>query len=104
MLYRGWRVIAREFVVALATSIVVTGLLLGVYEDNRNEELYRNQIEACERGTAIREVLHEFLQAAITARKTEPIDPGDLAAAEAYQRQDNRIWPIKPCTELIAKP
>lgn len=103
-LERGWGIIAREFVVALATSIIVTGLLLGLYESKHNQELYENQIAACERGKVVREVLHGFLAAAIDARRTPPLFPGDVKAAKAYAKQDARIWPIKPCVELIQKP
>ena len=100
MIRRMWE----EFVIAVVACLVVVGLLLGLYENSRNQELYENQIESCERGRVIREVLHEFLQAAITARTTPPIEPGDLDAADAYRLQDQRIWPPRPCSEIIEKP
>lgn len=102
-------------IVSIATSLIVCGLLLGLYERRNNQRvertaetsaisLYQNQISGCERGNQVRLIIHELLVAAEEARRTPPIEPGDVRAANKYARLDNRIWPIPTCSSLIARP
>jgi hypothetical protein len=117
------RQITREFIVALATSVVVTGLLLGVYESNRNDDLYRNQIAACERGNTVRNlvagltesqkiinhVISDFLESSATFRRAQgqyKLAAKSEAAAKKLHRLNAKIVPPQEisCVDVIEKP
>ena len=65
---------------------------------------YDADIDACHRGDKLRTVIHEFLSAAEKARRSPPVEPGDLEAAAEYARLDSQIWPLTPCEILIPAP
>ena len=65
---------------------------------------YDADIQSCNRGDVVRTILHEFLAAAIKARRSPPVEPGDLKAAAKYEELHSRIWPLKKCTDLIGAP
>lgn len=94
----------RPAVMMTATALVVCGMLLWGFEARNNQRLYDNQISECERGSVLRGVIHEFLQAAEKARRSPPVDLGDLEAAASYARLDAQIWPVQPCSSIIEKP
>lgn len=87
----------RPAVMAAATALIVCGVFLTAIESRANERLYLNQIASCERGHAVRTVIHEALVIAKQA-VTDPV------AAERFARLDAEVWPLTPCVELIQRP
>ena len=65
---------------------------------------YDADIASCRRGDVVRTILHEFLAGAEKARRSPPLEPGDLEAAKLYAELEARIWPLKKCTDLIPAP
>lgn len=84
-------------VMAAAVSLIVCGAFLTAIESRANEKLYRNQISSCERGQAIRTVIHEALLIAEEAMGENPV-------AHEFARLDGSVWPLTPCVELIERP
>lgn len=87
----------RPAVMAAATALIVCGAFLTAIESRANDKLYRNPISSCERGQAIRTVIHEALLIAEEAMGENPI-------AHEFARLDGSVWPLTPCVELIERP
>lgn len=94
----------RPGVMAAAVALIVCGLFLWGFEARNNDRLYENQIESCIRGQKVRTVLHAFLVAAEEARRTPPLEAGDLKVADEYRRLDVLIWPLQPCSAIVRRP
>lgn len=87
-----------EIIMAIATSLIVTGLLLHFYEQSRNEQLYENQIAACERGNYTREAIHLSLTSVIKSPNVSD------TVRDKFIEVDKRIWPVPVCENVIKKP
>lgn len=87
----------RPVAMAAAVSLIVCGVFLTVIESRNNDRLYRNQIEACERGQKLRTTVHEALVLAEEAM-------GMKELAREFARLDGSVWPLTPCVEIVKHP